>query len=89
MTLIEPIHADFNKNISDWFSVISVPNHWASKPHQGHKTKRYYKKAKRGKPFGLSSFLVRLIGLEPTRREAPDPKSGVSTNFTTSAYWEG
>ncbi len=46
-------------------------------------------KAKRGKSFGLSSFLVRLIGLEPTRREAPDPKSGVSTNFTTSAYWEG
>ena len=30
-------------------------------------------------------YLVRLIGLEPTRREAPDPKSGVSTNFTTSA----
>ena len=29
------------------------------------------------------SFSVRLIGLEPTRREAPDPKSGVSTNFTT------
>ena len=29
---------------------------------------------------------VRLIGLEPTRREAPDPKSGVSTNSTTSAY---
>ena len=31
------------------------------------------------------SFSVRLIGLEPTRREAPDPKSGVSTNFTTPA----
>ena len=31
------------------------------------------------------SFSVRLIGLEPTRREAPDPKSGVSTNFTTGA----
>lgn len=28
---------------------------------------------------------MRLIGLEPTRREAPDPKSGVSTNFTTGA----
>jgi hypothetical protein len=24
-------------------------------------------------------------GLEPTRREAPDPKSGMSTNFITSA----
>lgn len=32
-----------------------------------------------------SLFLVRLIGLEPTRRKAPDPKSGVSTNFTTGA----
>ncbi len=29
--------------------------------------------------------LVRLIGLEPTSLAAPDPKSGVSTNFTTSA----
>jgi len=28
---------------------------------------------------------VRVIGLEPTRREAPDPKSGMSTNFTTPA----
>lgn len=33
----------------------------------------------------LASFVVRLIGLEPTRRKAPDPKSGVSTNFTTGA----
>ena len=30
-------------------------------------------------------FVVRVIGLEPTHREAPDPKSGVSTNFTTPA----
>jgi hypothetical protein len=30
-------------------------------------------------------LLVRVIGLEPTRREAPDPKSGMSTNFTTPA----
>ena len=29
--------------------------------------------------------MVRLIGLEPTRRKAPDPKSGVSTNSTTPA----
>ena len=26
-----------------------------------------------------------MRGLEPPRREAPDPKSGVYTNFTTSA----
>ena len=30
-------------------------------------------------------FFVRLIGLEPTRRETPDPKSGASTNFATGA----
>ena len=29
---------------------------------------------------------VRLIGLEPTRPKPPDPKSGASTNFATSAY---
>ena len=98
MMLIEPIHADFNKNISDRsnnevqirrISVISVPNQGTSKPYQGAQNQGVSEKAKRGKPFGLSSFLVRLIGLEPTRREAPDPKSGLSTNFTTSAYWEG
>ena len=30
-------------------------------------------------------FFVRLIGLEPTRIATPDPKSGASTNFATSA----
>ena len=34
--------------------------------------------------LGFSS-IVRLIGLEPTRRETPDPKSGASTNFATGA----
>ena len=33
-----------------------------------------------------SAECVRLKGLEPSRREAPDPKSGVSTNFTTGAW---
>jgi hypothetical protein len=28
---------------------------------------------------------VRMEGLEPTRLAAPDPKSGTSTNFATSA----
>ena len=32
-------------------------------------------------------FEVRVKGLEPPRREALDPKSSVSTNFTTPA-WE-
>ena len=30
-------------------------------------------------------MFVRLIGLEPTRRKTPDPKSGASTNFATGA----
>ena len=35
----------------------------------------------------LSNYImVRMRGLEPPRRKAPDPKSGVYTNFTTSAY---
>ena len=33
-------------------------------------------------------FLVRVKGLEPPRREALDPKSSVSTNFTTPAKGE-
>ena len=32
------------------------------------------------------TFLVRLTGLEPARLPAPEPKSGVSANFTTGAY---
>ena len=45
------------------------------------------KKRKRGK-FSrkfLFCLIVRLIGLEPTRIATPDPKSGASTNFATSA----
>ena len=34
-----------------------------------------------------SACFVRLIGLEPTRRETPDPKSGASTNFATGALF--
>ena len=34
-------------------------------------------------------FFVRIIGLEPTRLAAPDPKSGTSTNFAISAVIVG
>lgn len=37
----------------------------------------------------LKPSFVRLIGLEPTRRKPPDPKSGASTNFATSACLSG
>ncbi len=30
-------------------------------------------------------IFVRKKGLEPPRREAPDPKSGAATNYATSA----
>ncbi len=33
----------------------------------------------------MKSFFVRAKGLEPSHREALDPKSSVSTNFTTPA----
>lgn len=29
---------------------------------------------------------VRMKGLEPPRRETPDPKSGAATNYATSAF---
>ena len=32
---------------------------------------------------------MRLIGLEPTQPELPDPKSGASTNFATGARFAG
>lgn len=34
----------------------------------------------------LPSYFVRMEGLEPPRREAPDPKSGAATNYATCAY---
>ena len=32
-------------------------------------------------------MLVRMTGVEPASREALDPKSSVSANFTTSAFF--
>ena len=34
---------------------------------------------------GFIVYFVRMIGLEPTRLTAPDPKSGAATNYATSA----
>ena len=34
---------------------------------------------------GSMGIAVRIVGLEPTRLTAPDPKSGLSTNFNISA----
>ena len=35
--------------------------------------------------IGTVYLIVRKKGLEPPRREAPDPKSGAATNYATSA----
>lgn len=37
-------------------------------------------------PCGACQFLVRVVGLEPTRLAAQEPKSCVSTNSTIPAY---
>ena len=38
-------------------------------------------------PDNSQALFVRVKGLEPIRRKAPDPKSGLSTNSNTPA-WE-
>ena len=43
------------------------------------------KTKKEQKNFCSFHSIVRVIGLEPTRRKTPDPKSGASTNFATRA----
>jgi hypothetical protein len=42
-------------------------------------------KIKKPLTFSVNGFFVRKKGLEPPRREAPDPKSGAATNYATSA----
>ncbi len=44
--------------------------------------------ARKLQPINLSTYQlkkVRMIGVEPTCLAAPDPKSGASANFATSA----
>ena len=36
--------------------------------------------------LNTDSGWVRTIGLEPTRRKTPDPKSGAATNYATCAF---
>ena len=42
--------------------------------------------ARKGDDLDFYSEMVRMKGLEPSRREAHAPKACVSTNSTTSAY---
>lgn len=43
-------------------------------------------RAKKEAVYKTASFLVRVVGLEPTRLTAQEPKSCVSTNSTIPAY---
>ena len=45
-------------------------------------------KARRNAGFSGLLHLMRVTGIEPARLAAPDPKSGMSTNFTISAKCE-
>ena len=38
------------------------------------------------KAYALGELLVRVTGVEPARRAAPDPKSGASANSAIPAY---
>ena len=51
---------------------------------ESRKTKE--KKADLSNPINL--LVVRVVGLEPTRLTAREPKSRVSTNSTIPAYYE-
>jgi hypothetical protein len=46
---------------------------------------KFYKRLYIKIPPCCGGILVRKKGLEPPRREAPDPKSGAATNYATSA----
>ena len=60
-------------------------------PGHGLEQKRLNPKLSSNKSYLylLSCFAnnVRMKGLEPPRLTAPDPKSGVATNYTTSALF--
>ena len=53
--------------------------------HRHRLTGSYPEQTKKGVFFAKTPFEVPRIGLEPTRLTAPDPKSGVATNYTTWA----
>jgi hypothetical protein len=44
------------------------------------------KQKKQSLRFAFSIHRVQMKGLEPPRRETPDPKSGAATNYATSAF---
>ena len=65
------------KNLAVCF-ILFTKYHWLnSKSFLAIKTQILY--------IDVEDFFVRVKGLEPPSREALDPKSSVSTNFTTPA----
>lgn len=77
--LREQSNVDRTTNLCPPKQTFSIGTHWHY--HQGEMGGD---KRKRGVAM-TPLHVVRLIGLEPTRIAAPDPKSGVSTNSTTGA----
>ena len=69
----------FFKPLPMVFSSVGYGLDWMSPYKAVNKKERVCKR-------NTSSLFVRLKGLEPLRREAPDPKSGVATNYTTAAF---
>ena len=65
-----------------FYSPLPLESGWRRGPFL-----RLRHKTKKSRPLEVSSrdAVVRLIGLEPTRRETLDPKSSASTNFATGA----
>ena len=65
---------------------ISHTHHSADKSAEAQQAERVLSWANEKGVFRKeNSFEVPRIGLEPTRLTAPDPKSGVATNYTTWA----
>ena len=65
-------------------SALEIGSSLGVKSH--HFRVKNQKIAQKGDDWDFYSEMVRMKGLEPSRREAHAPKACVSTNSTTSAY---
>ena len=76
-----------------YYSIVCVNNYHGEQVIKRPARKRVLKVRMKGLPStslginfsSLNAYYVRMEGLEPPRREAPDPKSGAATNYATCA----